>query len=59
MRERRNAYTVLEGKPGGKRPLGRHMRRWEDFLRIGWVGLDWTDVSEGRGGTVGGLLWTT
>jgi hypothetical protein len=44
MRERRNAYTVLEEKPEGKRPLGRHMRRWEDFLRIGWDGVDWTGL---------------
>jgi hypothetical protein len=26
----RNAYRILEGKPEGKRPLGRPRRRWED-----------------------------
>jgi hypothetical protein len=28
MREERD--RVLVGKPEGKRPLGRHRRRWED-----------------------------
>jgi hypothetical protein len=27
MREKTNAYNVLMGKPGGKKPLGRHERR--------------------------------
>jgi hypothetical protein len=34
-------YKILVGKPEGKRPLGRPMRRWEDNIRkdlreIGW-----------------------
>jgi hypothetical protein len=41
MGEARNVYKVLMGKPGGKRPLGRPRRRWEDGIRmhlreIGW-----------------------
>jgi len=28
MGERRGAYTVLMGKPEGKRPLGRPRHRW-------------------------------
>jgi hypothetical protein len=33
------------GKPEGKRPLGRHRRRWEFVARnglkeIGWYGVD-------------------
>jgi hypothetical protein len=28
MRETRNAYRILVGKPEGKRPLGRPRRRW-------------------------------
>ena len=28
---RRGVYRVLVGKPEGKRPLGRHRRRWEDI----------------------------
>jgi len=26
--ERRGVYRILVGKPEGKRPLGRHRRRW-------------------------------
>jgi len=29
-------HTVLVGKPEGKRKLGRHRRRWEDNIRIGF-----------------------
>jgi hypothetical protein len=29
--ERRGVYKVLVGKPGGKRPLGRHRHRWENI----------------------------
>jgi hypothetical protein len=32
--ERRNAYRVLVGKPGGKRPLGIPRRRWVDNIKI-------------------------
>ena len=35
MGERKNVYVILVGKPGGKRPLGRPRRKWEDILR--WV----------------------
>jgi len=41
MGERR----VLVGKPEGKRPLGRHMCRYEDNIKI--------DLQE-----VGGVAWT-
>jgi len=30
----RNTYIILMGKLEGKRPLGRHRRRWEDNIRI-------------------------
>jgi hypothetical protein len=30
----RNVYRILVGKPEGKRPLGRPMRRWEDNIKI-------------------------
>jgi hypothetical protein len=29
----RNAYNILDGKPKGKRPLGRHTSRWDDNIR--------------------------
>ena len=32
MGERRGVYTVLVGKPEGKRPLGRPKHRWEDYI---------------------------
>jgi hypothetical protein len=32
--EKRNSYTVLVGKPEGKRPLGRRRCRWEDNTEI-------------------------
>jgi hypothetical protein len=34
MREKRNAYRLLVGKPEGKRPLGRSSRRWVDNIRM-------------------------
>jgi hypothetical protein len=32
MREKRNAYMILMGKPEGKRLLGRPRRRWVDSV---------------------------
>jgi hypothetical protein len=42
---------VLVGKPYGKRPLGRHKRRWENSVKInlreiGWCGVDWIDLAQ-------------
>ena len=34
MGESRGMYMVLVGKPEGKRPLGRPMRRWEDNIKM-------------------------
>ena len=34
MEQSRNAYTVLVGKPEGKRPLGRPRRRWDDNIKM-------------------------
>jgi hypothetical protein len=31
---KRNAYTVLVGKPEGNRPLGRQKCRWVDNIKI-------------------------
>jgi hypothetical protein len=31
---RGEAYTVLVGKPEVKDPLGRHMRRWDDNIKM-------------------------
>jgi hypothetical protein len=49
MGEKRNASSLLVGKPDVKKPLGRPRRRWVDNIRmdlgvVGWgdVGLDWS-----------------
>jgi hypothetical protein len=34
MGERRGVYRVLVGKPEGKKPLGRPMRRWEYNIKM-------------------------
>jgi hypothetical protein len=34
MGEMRGAYRVLEGRPEGKRPLGRPRRGWENNFII-------------------------
>jgi hypothetical protein len=31
--EKTNAYRILEGKPEGKRPLGRQKRKWVDSIK--------------------------
>ena len=48
MGEEREVYSVLVGKPEGKRPLGRPRRRWVDNIKMdlqlvgcgymGWIG---------------------
>jgi hypothetical protein len=55
MGERRSVYTVLVGKPKGKRRLGRHRRRWEDNIKmelqeVGCDGMDWVDLAQDRDG---------
>ena len=51
MGERRRVYTVLVGKPKGKRQLGRHRRRWEgnikmDLQEVGCDGMDWIELAQ-------------
>jgi hypothetical protein len=47
MGEVRGAYyTILVGRPEGRRPLGRPRRRWEDTMKmdlreIGFGDVDW------------------
>ena len=41
------------GKPGGKKPLGRPKRRWEDNIKmdlqaVGCWGMDWIKRTEDR-----------
>jgi hypothetical protein len=44
MREKRNAYTLLVGKPEGRRPLGKPRRKWLDNIRMGLVEVGGDDV---------------
>jgi hypothetical protein len=53
MGEMRNAYSILVGKPEGKRPLRRPRRRGEDNVRmdtreIGWKIVNWIHLTQDR-----------
>jgi hypothetical protein len=53
MGEMRNAYDVLVGKRGGKRPFGRPRHGWEGkisvYLRaVGWKSVDWMHLAQER-----------
>jgi hypothetical protein len=48
--KKRNAYRILMGEPEGKRPVGRHRRRWEDNIKMdlgetGSGGVDWIGLA--------------
>jgi hypothetical protein len=47
MGEGRGAYRALVVKPGGRRPLGRPRRRWEDLREVGW-GINWINLAQDR-----------
>jgi len=56
MRERRGVYSILEGKPEGKRPPGRPWCRWKDNIQtdlqeVGWRGVGSTDIAQDRDGS--------
>jgi hypothetical protein len=61
MGEKRNAYSILVGKPEEKRSLGRPRSRWEVNIKLIlkkqntmiWTGLIWLRIR-----TSGGLLGT-
>jgi hypothetical protein len=44
MGKKRNAYSLLVGKPEGKRQLGRQRRRWVDDNRMDLGEVGWSDV---------------
>jgi hypothetical protein len=53
IREIRNAYRILVGKPEWKRPLGRTRRGWEDNIgmdlrEIEWEDVDWIRLAQDR-----------
>jgi hypothetical protein len=53
MGEKRNMYSLLVGKPEGKRPLRRPRRRWMDNIKmdlseIGLNVVDWIGLAQDR-----------
>jgi len=50
MEEMRGAYSVLVGKPEGKRPIGRLRHRWDDInmdlQEVGCGGVDRIDIAQ-------------
>jgi hypothetical protein len=53
MGEKSNAYSLLVGKPEGKRPLGRPKRRRVANIRmdlgeVGWGDVDWIGLAKDR-----------
>jgi hypothetical protein len=57
MGERRSVYSVLVGKPEGKRALGKPRRRWEDNIKMdlqevgvgACTGSNWLGIGSGSG----------
>jgi hypothetical protein len=55
MGERRSVYSVLVGKPEGKRTLGRPQSRWEDNIKmdlqeVRFGGMGWIELAQDRRG---------
>jgi hypothetical protein len=53
MREGRDVYRVLLGRPEGNRPLGRPRSRWKDNIKmdlreIGTDGANWLRLAQDR-----------
>jgi len=51
--EEQRRIQGLVGKPEGKRPLGRHWRRWEDYIKmdlreVGCGVMDWIELAQDR-----------
>jgi hypothetical protein len=48
-----SAYSILAGKPEGRRPLRRNRRKWEDntkinLLELGLERMEWIHLAEDR-----------
>ena len=58
MGEKRCVYGIWEGKPEGKRPLGRHRHRCDDNIKIDLQEVGWghrLDLSGSGLGQVAGI----
>jgi hypothetical protein len=42
IKGKRNACTILVGKPEGKRPLRRPIRRWVDNIKVELTEIGWS-----------------
>jgi hypothetical protein len=42
--DEQNGYSILVGKPEGKRPLGRKRHRWVDNIKINLREIGWDDM---------------
>jgi len=61
MRDRRDVYKFLVGKPERRRPHGKPRRRWEDTIKMDLkkiFGRAWNGMILIRRGTSGGILYT-
>jgi hypothetical protein len=60
MGQKRNAYSILVGKPEGKKRLEISRPRWDDNIKMvlnEWEdGMVWTELIRLRTETSGGLL---
>ena len=53
MEKGRSAFKILTGTPGGRKPLGRSRRRWEDNIKMDPKEIDintrnWVDPAQDR-----------
>jgi hypothetical protein len=53
MGAKRNAYSLLVGKPERKRPLGRRRHKWVDNIKrdlgeVGWGDVYWIGLAKDR-----------
>jgi hypothetical protein len=48
MEKRRIVRRVLVGKHEGKRPLGKHRRRWESDIQMAFGDMDWIELAQDR-----------
>jgi hypothetical protein len=53
MGEKRNVYSLLVGKPEGRRTLRRPRHRWVNNIKMDlgetrWSGVDWIDLAQDR-----------
>jgi hypothetical protein len=53
MGDKRNAYSLLFGKPEERSPLGTPRRSWVDNIRmdlgeLGWGDVDWPCLAQDR-----------